>query len=905
MWRPSHVVRPDERRDAGAAFLTLFGFVASHTMLETARDALFLAKVPASHLPWMFIAIAALSLVLASVQQRFSGRLGGRAALTVWIAIAGLVTLAFWLLLGSLGSSGVYALYIWSGVLTALVLVHFWTLLATLFSITQAKRVYGVIGAGSVIGALLGSGLAGALARVIPSQHLLLASASGFLVTAVLPLRFTRQAAAAPLGAAELTAGLVGHARFIARHPYARKVAFLMISATVCVTLADYLFKSTVADNVSKDELGAYLGTVAFVMNLISLVVQVGLVSLLVRRIGVSAALALLPILLIIFGIGMVAVGGLAAALAIKGADGSLRYSLHRTASELVFLPLGEDARRRTKAFIDVVGHRGGQAIASVAILVLAALAAPRELLAIVLVLLAALWMWAALALRAPYLDLFRSRLRGRRLSRDDDALNLNVASLETLVRALDSDSDNEVLAALTVLDQEGKASLIPALILYHPSEDVVELALEIFTRANRKKVVPIIDRLAEHPSPRVRAATLAARSVLDANARPLLMRLSFEESPEVRATIVVNLIASGEIIGSDAKERIDALLLHGSLATKIALADAVARRTADGFDDVLVTLAQSPDLKLRLAAVRAIGKVKPPACLPMLIQMLGEEQMRPEAQQVLQHFGSPGFGALVNAIDDSSLSSICRVRIPQTIARFDPELAAAVLLEWLTREQDGAVRYQILRALERLTKRVPSLVLDRTLLDRTIDATVSRAYRYLDRRIILERGAVENPRRKTPGQAVLVKLLQDKEENAVERLFGMVGLAYRTDDFTEIYRGLKSPRKDARATSVELIENILREPLRTAVLGLIDDLADADRLTAAGRYHTALGLGYEDLLAHMLASTSESVQDLTIFHIGELELVRFRHIIAQLPHRDTRSDIARTLSILQHRQAG
>jgi HEAT repeat protein len=470
-------------------------------------------------------------------------------------------------------------------------------------------------------------------------------------------------------------------------------------------------------------------------------------------------------------------------------------------------------------------------------------------------------------------------------------------------VRALDSENDNEVLAALTVLDQEGKASLIPALILYHPSEDVVEHALEIFTRANRTKVVPIIDRLAEHPSPRVRAATLAARSVLDSNARPLLMRLSFEESPEVRATIVVNLIASGEIIGSDAKERIEALLRtaarHQDRARRCG-----RRRNVDGFDDVPARSRRARP-KLRLAAVRAIGKVKPPGCLPMLIEMLGEEQMRPAAQRVLQHFGPAGFGALVNAIDDTSLSSICRVRIPQTIARFDPELAAAVLLEWLTREHDGAVRYQILRALERLTKRVPSLVLDRTLLDRTIDATVSRAYRYLDRRLILERGAVENPRRKTPGHAVLIRLLQDKEENAVERLFGMVGLAYRTDDFTEIYRGLKSPRKDARATSVELIENILREPLRTAVLGLIDDLADADRLTAAGRYHTALGLGYEDLLAHMLASTSESVQDLTIFHIGELELVRFTHVIARLPHRETRSDIARTLSILQHRQAG
>ena len=39
-------VRPGERRGAAAAFLTLFGILASHTLLETARDALFLARLP-------------------------------------------------------------------------------------------------------------------------------------------------------------------------------------------------------------------------------------------------------------------------------------------------------------------------------------------------------------------------------------------------------------------------------------------------------------------------------------------------------------------------------------------------------------------------------------------------------------------------------------------------------------------------------------------------------------------------------------------------------------------------------------------------------------------------------------------------------------------------------------------
>jgi len=902
MWRPSLVVRPDERRATSAAFLTLLGFVASHTMLETARDALFLAKVPATHLPWVFISIAVLSLMLANLQHRLSGRLSNRNALTAWTAVAGAITFAFWLFLPLLGSAGVYALYVWSGVLTTLIIAHFWTLLGTIFSITQAKRLYGLIGAGSVIGALLGSGAASALAMEIDARHLVLGASIGFVLTSVVPLRITRHAPATRTESGEVAAGFMSHARFVVRQPYSRKVVLLMISGTACVTVADYLFKSTVAREVPAAELGTYFGAISFALNVVSLIVQITLVNVVIRRMGVSGSLVVLPFLLFGLGIGMIATASLATAIAIKAADGSLRYSLHRTASELLFLPLAEDARRHTKSFTDLVAHRGGQALTAIGILVLATTAAPGYVLASVLVIIAAIWMAYATSLRAPYLELFRSRLRARRVKAE---LELDVASLETLVRTLDSESDADVLAAIATLDHEGKGRLVPALLLYHPSEAVVERALELFTKTDRKNVVPAIDRLADHLSPRVRGALLAARSVLDPDTRVLFMKLSFEDSPEVRATLMVNLIASGEIIGSDAKEWLDALLAHGSVTTKIALVEAIARRAAHGFDDVLKTLVESHDRKLKLASLRAIGRVKPTKALPLLVDMLGHELTRPDAQRILVDYGIEGFRELLRAVDNLALDPACRVRLPQTLEHFDPELASSVLLEWLTRERNGAVRFQIGRALERLVHRMPTLVLDRELLEKTIAGTVSRAYRYLDRRLILERAAETVPSLVTPGHEVLVALLRDKEVNAVERLFVLIGLAHRGDDFTDIYRGLSSPRKEARATSLELIENLLKEPLRAAVLELVDDLPDRDRLVAVGAYHTPLGLDYEGLLEHMLKSTSESVQDLTVFHIGELRLTRFRGAIENLRNSSKRPDLVRTLALLDHREAG
>jgi hypothetical protein len=427
----------------------------------------------------------------------------------------------------------------------------------------------------------------------------------------------------------------------------------------------------------------------------------------------------------------------------------------------------------------------------------------------------------------------------------------------------------------------------------------VVIRALTIFMNVKRRNVIPVLDRLVEHPSPRVRAATMAARSVLDPDPQRLLLRLAFEESAEVRAAIVVNLIASGEIFGTDARERIESFLRTGSAATKVALAEAIGARSVPGFNDVLATLARTPGVEVRNAALRAIGAVKAEECLAVVIDGLGEEATRAEAQRVLLAFGDAGFAALAAALEDNKRTTPLRGRIPEALSFFAPEPVAKVLLARLAIEPEGSVRFQILRALEKAVHREPSIALDRDLLDHTIADTVSRSYRYHDRRVILARGAAAEPARKTTGEELLEKLLHDKEEQAIERVFRLLALAYPTEDFIDIHRGLNSDKKDERATSVELVENILREPLRRAVLGLIDDIPDADRLASAGQYHTLLGLGYAELLGHFLESTSESVQDLTVFHIGELRLVSFKERLTAMDTTD-RSDVLRTLAILE-----
>lgn len=877
----------------------LFGLIGSHTILETARDALFLSSIPATRLPIVYVAIAIVSLVVTEAQTRFGRGLNRRASLCVWTLFSAGVTAVFWRLAGGESTLSLYALYIWSGMVTTLVLIHFWTLLGEIFSITQAKRVYGIIGAGSVAGAIVGSAAAAALTRMVHASHLLLVAAGGLAITSAVPLLFERvtkcaETAGASRGEAP-SASLIGSASFIARHRYARRIVALTLLGAVAVTLGDFLFKATAAEIYTEpDELARFFASVYLVLNALSLFVQIALAGVLIRWLNVTTAVAVLPLLLTGGGVAMVLVAGLPAALAIKGADGALKHSLHRTASELLYVPLSAAARASVKAFSEVVGQRGGQSLASIAILGLAAIGAPMWTIAVALVAVSGVWLLAAATARGRYVGLFRGRIAGRRVRYLDRFPELDVASLETLIATLDGDNDAQVVAAMEVLVRENKPHLIPALILYHPSPEVVRHALAIFTATKRTSALHVIDRILDHPDPEVRIAAIGARSVIDLDERALRLKLSDEESPEVRAAIMVNLIASRAIVGSDAADNLDAILEHGSPATKLALADAIGQRAAADFDDTLRRLAGDRDLEVKIQAAAAMEQV---GLADDLVALLIDESIRSLVSGHLASLGDAGLRAAARALASKETPILVRRELPRVLSIMEPARAAEVIFERLSVDPDGLVRYRLLRALERLVKREPMLQLDLEALDRAIEQTVARAYRYLDRRLSLERGATEVPARKTEGHVLLVDMLDDKRVHAIERAFKLLALARPEGDFMTIYRSLQSGRADLRASGVELCENLLKNPLRAALVGLVDDRPDAERLAAGREYHEPLDLDYSEQLERMLASSSITVRDVTIFHIGELGLAGFRPRLLELAGGASSDEVARALS--------
>lgn len=866
-----------ERRIAIASFAALFGITTGHTFLETARDAMFLAKLPATRLPWVYIAIAAAGLGLAQLQAKvMRGRPQSRWSVAVSLLGAAVVTGLFWVAFQRGGTAVLYALYVWSGLFASWITVQLWLLIGRFFDVKQARTVFGLIGAGSVAGAVVGAGAARLVLARAAAQHGLLVSAAVLTVT-IAPVLFLGEKACGPMGRANVRVGggsLLEGVRIIQRQPYVRALLLLMVACTMALTLADYAFKSAVAASVPKEQLGTYLGGVYTVLNVAALVAQLLVAPMLLRTLGVSRVLWIMPALMALGAGGVAAGGGLYAALGLKGVDGTLRHSLHRTTLELLFVPIADAVRERVKPVVDLLAQRGGQAL--VAVLILAAvtwLDVHEQGLAAMAGVLILVWFAAVFSVRRRYLDNFRETLRAGTLASRASVPQLDLEALEHLFASLNSARDGEVAAAMEVLSEQGRERLLPALILYHPSKAVVLRALELFIASGRKDFVTVADRLARHDDVEIRAAALRARMAAAPDEGVARERLS-DSAPEVRVTAASAMLARGWMSGEEAIEVISAAIDAGGDSTTLALARSIRHEKSRDLDPLLELLAASEDAATLNEICGAIAERPESRCIDFLVPLLSRRAVRSQARAALVAIGEPALRALDAILRDASAPLSLRVHVPRTICLIDPpEAAAAVLLGHLLEASDGHLRYKVLRGLSKLRQRAPDVKLDRARLEAALDQHLRGAYKLLAWRVGLERGAARDAKRATPAFELLRELLRDKEAHTIERIFRLLGLCSPNEDYERIYRGLRSRDAKARASSMELLENLVQPPRRSPLVRLMDDVSDAERLEGAASYSHVAPTEYEALVAELLEQGGQTVRSFAAYHVAELGL--------------------------------
>src|SRR5205814_9474884 len=256
---------------------------------------------------------------------------------------------------------------------------------------------------------------------------------------------------------------------------------------------------------------------------------------------------------------------------------------------------------------------------------------------------------------------------------------------------------------------------------------------------AGRTDFVPVADRLLAHEDPRVRAAALRARTAV----RPeeaLLRRSAADPDPLVSATALVGLVAGGWV-SAEGQTTLDELMQSPSPEGRRALAAAMRAQPVPAFEALLLRMVEDPDEEVEIEAATAMGALALPSFVPALLPLLAGTRLRPVARTALVAIGAEALRPLEEALRDEHLPHEVRLHVPRTISRFPAADAAPLLLRQLLREQDGAVRYKILRGLGRMAAANPDLALDTEVLREATRRTLEALFRLVHWRTVLVGG--------------------------------------------------------------------------------------------------------------------------------------------------------------------
>ena len=516
-------LKREELAPAALLFLYLFFAIGCYIMGQSVGDALFLSAFP-KYLPQGIIATALVVGIFTSVYIRLSHRVRLEHLLIGSLFFFAVVFAIFWWLTRS-GEEWVYPLlYVWVYTVGALAPTMGWTLANHALTTREARRVFGFIGAGGILGAPCAGFLTAALTRQwhLKPETLLLVVAVGMGCCALwvrMLFRSRRERLAEAEWSMSSASGtpknLLQVWSVIRESRYLLLIMALITIGCCATTVVGYQFKMIARQSYQGDKAGlaAFFGTFNGYVGLTSFLLQMLFTGRLLRSLGIRVTLFVMPVVFLGGSLGVLLAPALASAAVLRGSQGLLRYSLDKSTTELLYLPVTPPAlKSQIKSFIDGFVYRMADGIGGLALLLFAALNFNPSRMSLLNFVFLAGWVGVAYGVRGEYLTVLRSAIEHRKLDPEKIAAGvLDATTTEVLAHSLENGREEQVLYGLSLFELGHEPAWHPALrtLLEHPSAAVRRRALHLLGETRQHGVETQVERMLGDESPEVRAEAL------------------------------------------------------------------------------------------------------------------------------------------------------------------------------------------------------------------------------------------------------------------------------------------------------------------------------------------------------------------------------------------------------------
>ena len=825
-------LRRGELRGGLLFFAYYFLIISAYVVGQIARDALFLDRFAADQLPYADITIAAMVSLFVAGYIRTGRRVELRGLLIGSLGLFAAIAFLFWWAIRTVQWSWLFpTLYVWIGIFGVLAIAQVWTLANFMLTTREAKRVFGLVGAGGILGGIFGGFLSNGIARILGTESLLLVVAAFPAVCVVLVILIWRQESTeanvggddSSLKSLESSWSLLGSLQIIRSSSHLKSIAALICITSIVTTAAGWQFKAIAKETIIEtDALAAFMGSFQGYAGILALVAQLLLTSRLLHRFGVGAALLVLPLALVFGTAGVLVFGGLAAVSMLKGSDKVLRYSVDTSALQLLYLPVPTNLKVQVKSFIDTVIWRLGDGLAGVTLLVFVTYLqfTPQQVGWINLMGLAA-WIFVADRARRQYLVTLGERVQEHRIDTERSlvpALDRTTSSI--LATKLSSIDAQEILYGLRLFELEHHQTVHPSIagLIHHDSPEVRAKAVAILNAAGNLLVKDEIEELLQDSALSVRTEALlylTQHSDID----PLARIRELGDFPEftIRSAIVAFLSRPGRAQNLDgARFMLDTMLdEHGPAGRPTRLeAGRLIELLPDAFEHQVSKLLSDNDPEIAHYGISAAGSLRRLKFVPGLLERLGDAGSSQVASTALANFEDRIVGTLGDHLKDPEVSLAVRLLIPAVLTQIGTPEAQVALVDSLL-QGDTTLRHRILVAINKCQQSQPQVRIDPQWIETVLAAEILGHYRSYQALGLLGSSLDGND----PSLAALKESIRHEQE----RIFRLLGILFPEHDMHAAYSGLASPNTRVRDNTLEFLDNMLRGELRALLVPLID----------------------------------------------------------------------------------
>lgn len=873
----------------------IFIIIASYNVLKPMTRSLFVSNMGLQQMPVLYMMLAVVVGVFMVFYLRFSARLRLDRLINYTTIILMATLLLFWWLLQLEIQSRLlyYGLFIWASIYGMVTTTQFWLLANYVFNSREAKRLFPILIASALSGAIMGGYATHFLVKQIGGTANLAFFCIALLLIALVCINagWRNRVQASDLRRRphppqdpQNSFKIIAEATSLIKN--SRHLTYLLgivVLTYVVVQIADFQFIAFASQEmVSLDALTGFLGFWISNLSVIALIFQFMFANLILQKFGVKVTILFLPLALLITSLSVFLSYGLIAILAMKVSDGAFRHSINRVGMELLYLPLPAEVKNKTKALLDMLADRFARGMAGVLLLIFfTGLGLSVAQISLVSLALISLWLVLVVLTAREYVNSFRQAIAKRNIDLESVSVSIKEQdTIATLLTALESKNERQVVYALQLLQSVSDIKLSGYLkqnLFQHNSPEVRHHTLQLVYQHKLKNLLAPVQPLLNDADENVRreAVRIVAEFSQD-GPEALISGWLQADDCKFRGAALYYLAENGELARKLLSPEAIQSFLKGDQEARSQIAGALGILRDKSTYRYLFELLQDGDEKVKMRAIQSAGMTADKEFVQVLITNLDYHAFREPAREALARYGDRVTPELAEALQNEDVPLASRVNITKVLSRIASQRAVEILLALLDRP-DESLRYHTIKALNKLRKRLPDLTFDRRV-DTALKAELKRYFRIL---AILHSSEMEENGRHSAGVNLLQQALQERLDDHLERIFRLLGLRYPPRDIYNAFAASTSDNMSVRANAVEFLDNILSKEVKRVLLPIVEDWPVEQVLQRADGYLDIEIGNHTEALHYLIAGEDEWLRACALYVVGNSDLANaFQHQI-------------------------